>query len=101
MKVEPYPKFPADQGSMVRKLTDLHRELGLQLNALTEGQISAVHNAMTAAPTAGTFKQGDFIRNSAPSEAGAASSRYVILGWVCTVSGTPGTFLQCRVLTGN
>lgn len=76
-------------------------EIALQLNALTEGHISAVTNAYTAAPTTGTWKQGDFIRHSAPVEAGAAASKYVVLGFICTVSGTPGTWVQCRALTGN
>lgn len=77
------------------------REHATQVNMLTEGKLSAVYNAATAAPTTGTWAQGDFIRNSAPAEAGSASSKYVIFGWICTVSGTPGTWLQCRFLTGN
>jgi len=86
---------------MERKLTDLFVATNTQVNLLAEGTVSAVNNAATAAPTAGKFAVGDFIRNSAPAELGAASSKYVILGWVCTVAGTPGTFLQCRALTGN
>lgn len=76
-------------------------EISSQLNALTEGHVSAVTNAYTAAPTTGTYSQGDFIRHSAPVEAGTAGSKYVIVGYVCTVSGTPGTWVQCRYLTGN
>lgn len=76
------------------------REHALLLNDLAAGRIAA-HPTATAAPTGGTWAQGDFVRNSAPSEAGSASSKYVVLGWVCTVSGTPGTWLECRVLTGN
>ena len=72
-----------------------------QVNGLSEGSMQAHYNAYTAAPTTGTYAQGDFIKNSAPAEAGSVSSKYVILGWVCTVSGTPGTWLECRVLTGN
>lgn len=72
-----------------------------QLNALAEGRLQAHYNAYTAAPTAGTYARGDFIRNSEPSEAGSASSMYVIIGWICTASGTPGTWKECRVLTGN
>jgi hypothetical protein len=70
-------------------------------NLLAEDKIVAHYRAYTAAPTTGDWAQGDFVRNSAPSELGSASSKYVILGWICTVSGTPGTWLQCRVLTGN
>ena len=82
----------------------LHREIrehAMQVNQLSEGRIAAVYNARSSVPTTGTFAQGDFIRNSAPVEAGAALSKYVIIGWVCVASGTPGTWLQCRYLTGN
>ncbi len=77
------------------------REHATQVNNLTEGRIAAVTNATTAAPTTGPNQQGDFVRNSAPAELGSASSKYVIFGWVCVASGTPGTFVQCRFLTGN
>lgn len=101
MKLDPFPRFPADRAQMERKLTDLFRATNVQVNQLTEGTAAAVHNAATAAPTAGSYAVGDFVRNSAPAEAGTAGSKYVVLGWVCTVGGTPGTFLPCRALTGN
>lgn len=101
MKLDVFPRFPSDKAQMERKLTDLFRETNRQVNQLTEGVGSAVHNALSAAPTTGTYAQGDFIRNSTPSEAGTAGSKYVILGWICTAGGTPGTFLACRALTGN
>jgi hypothetical protein len=86
---------------MERKLTDLFRATNVQVNQLTEGTVSAVHSAATAAPTAGSFAVGDFVRNSAPSELGTVGSKYVVMGFLCTVGGTPGTFVQCRALTGN
>lgn len=101
MRLDTRPRFPADPKLMERKLTDLFVETNTQVNRLTEGTVSAVHNAGTAAPTTGTYAVGDFVRNSAPAELGAAGSKYVVLGFVCTVAGTPGTFLQCRALTGN
>lgn len=55
----------------------------------------------SAAPTTQTWSAGDFLFNSAPSELGAGGSKYIILGWSCTVAGTPGTWLQARTLTGN
>ena len=55
----------------------------------------------SAAPTTGTWAVGDRVFNTAPSEQGAASSKYTVLGWVCTVAGTPGTWLEMRTLTGN
>lgn len=101
MKLDLYPRFPAEPSQMERKLTDLFRAVNNQVNKLTEGTVSAVHSASTAAPTTGSYSQGDFVRNSTTAEAGTAGSKFVTLGWVCTVSGTPGTFLPCRVLTGN
>lgn len=75
------------------RLYELFREIAATVNAL--------RNEGTAAPTTGTWKQGDFVWNTAPSEAGTAGSKYVVIGWVCTVSGTPGTWLASRILTGN
>ncbi len=88
-------------GDLLIGLNDILTRTNEQVNRLTEGKINAVHNATTAAPTTGTYSQGDFIRNSTPSELGVALSKYVIIGWLNVASGTPGTFLQCRVLTGN
>lgn len=101
MKLDPFPRFPADKAQMERKLTDLFRATNVQVNQLTEGTVSAVHSAATAAPTAGSYAVGDFVRNSAPSELGTVGSKYVVTGFLCTVGGTPGTFVQCRALTGN
>lgn len=77
------------------------RDAAMQLNNLSEGRLSAVNNATTAAPTTGTYAQGDFVLNSEPSELGVAGSKYIIHGWRCTVSGTPGTWVECRYLTGS
>ena len=102
-RLNPDPRLPYGRMDEILQvaLTDVLREISVQVNATSEGKLSGAYNALTAAPTTGTYLQGDFIRNSAPSEAGTAGSKYVILGWLCTVSGTPGTWLQCRFLTGN
>lgn len=84
-----------------RQLAIAFSDISKQVNGVTEGSISAITNAATAAPTTGTWKQGDFIRNSAPSELGSAGSKYVIFGFVCVASGTPGTWRETRFLTGN
>ena len=78
-----------------------YKEIARQVNAISEGSIAGAYNARTAAPTTGTYAKGDTIRNSAPAEAGSASSKYVVTGWICTVGGTPGTWLPMRTLTGN
>lgn len=83
------------------ELRRILREYASQLNGLSEGKLAATYNAQTAAPTTGTYAQGDFIRNSAPTEAGSAGSKFVVFGYVCVSSGTPGTWREVRVLTGN
>lgn len=81
--------------------TRWYRQIAYQVNALSEGKAAAFYQAGTAAPTTGTWAQGDFVKNSNPTELGVALSKYVLFGWVCTVGGTPGTWLQQRMLTGN
>jgi hypothetical protein len=55
-----------------------------------------------AAPVAGTWTACDKVTNvNGPTEQGVGGSKYVITGWVCTVGGTPGTWVPMRSLTGN
>ena len=83
------------------QLKDIFRTMAQRMNAISDGQISAIDNAATAAPTTGTYAQGDFIRNKSPTELGTAGSRYVIRGFICVAGGTPGTWVQSRTLTGS
>jgi hypothetical protein len=101
MKLDLYPRFPADRSLMERKLTDLFRATNKQVNLLTEGTVAAVHSASPSVPTSGNYAQGDFVRNNAPVELGTAGAKYVVMGWTCVADGTPGTLLECRALTGN
>ncbi len=101
MKLSTDPRIPRDAANLSQRLNDLHRDIAQQVNGMAEGRLAAHYSAQTAAPTTGTHAQGDFVRNSAPVEAGVALSRYVVTGWLCVSGGTPGTWLQCRVLTGN
>lgn len=103
MKLSPDQRLPNsdDITSLKTRLSEIFRNIAIQLNGISEGRLSAFHNAYTAAPTTGTWAQGDFIRNSAPTELGSAASKYTIAGWRCVAGGTPGTWVQCRELTGN
>lgn len=71
--------------------------LSLQFRALQDGRLTAVRYA-TAAPTQGKNAQGDIVRNSNPVNV-AATPDYVTYGWLCTVSGEPGTFVELRIPT--
>lgn len=92
-------RLPSDYNRGV--LTSILQDIQEQVNSLSEGFITAKYTAKTAAPTTGNWNIGDFVSNTAPAEAGGAGSKYVVIGWVCTVAGTPGTWLACRCLTGN
>ncbi|HET8730481.1 MAG TPA: hypothetical protein VFM34_05160 [Moraxellaceae bacterium] len=98
------PSYSGNDGYVARlvlTLQGLFRDTGTKLNALAEGRISAKEGTATAAPTGGDWTVGDFVTNSAPSELGSAGSKYVVLGWVCVTSGSPGTWKECRTLTGG
>lgn len=97
MKLNTSPRVGIADPVLQREL----REHAVQVNGLSEGRIAAEYGARPTVPTTGTFAQGDFVRNSAPVEVGTAGSKYIVFGWICVASGTPGTFVQCRFLTGN
>ena len=89
------------QKQITSQLNQLLRNFSAQLNGISEGRIYSFHNSLTSAPTTGDYNKGDFILNTAPEELGSASSKYIIHGWRCTVSGSPGTWVEMRFLTGN
>jgi hypothetical protein len=103
MKLSPDPRLPAadDVKSLKRRLYDVFREIAVQVNAISDGAISGANNAATAAPTIGSHARGDFVRNQEPEELGTAGSKYVIYGWQCVVSGSPGTWKEMRFFTGE
>lgn len=91
MKLNHTPRLNVD-ATLLREL----REHATQVNLVSEGRIAGHYNATTTPPASG-YAQGDFVRNSAPTELGTTGSRYVITGWLHTGAG----FVQCRALTGN
>ncbi len=97
MKLRTTPTVATNDPVLQREL----REHAKQVNLISEGRISGFYTALTAAPTSGDWMQGDSVRNSAPTELGAAASKYIVFGWTCVASGTPGTWVQNRFLTGN
>ena len=85
-----------------RLLIDYFRKTNTKINGIASGKYSdSADNAASAAPTTGSYAKGDFVRNSNPSELGIIGAKYVIFGFLCVADGTPGTWVQCRFLTGN
>jgi hypothetical protein len=102
MRLNEDPVLPPIAGPTFQPfLKQLLASLARQVNGATEGRIASIHAANTSFPTTGDWMQGDEVRNSTPTELGSAGSRYVITGWVCVASGTPGTWVATRALTGN
>lgn len=106
MKLEENPQLPQNPDSDYARslnftLSKLFRNIAQKVNFIGDGRIAGSDFTAASIPTTGSFAQGDFIKNSAAIEAGTAGSKYVLLGWVCTVAGSPGTLLPVRTLTGN
>lgn len=95
-KVNPNPQlgYGSSIDELKRTLADILRSHAQIINGVSDGSIDAYQNG-TAAPTSQSWKQGDFIKNSAP--AGATPT----IGWICTVSGTPGTWVAVAVGGGG
>lgn len=88
------------------KLIDFFRVLNTKVNGLATGAIAhSADNGSTTMPTTGTWKKGDFVVNTAPAEAGAAASKYVVMGWVRLTDGSANVanvdWVATRSLTGN
>lgn len=86
---------------LYQSLFKLFRDIATKVNQMAAGTASGFDGAATAAPTTGTWAQGDRVRNSSPSELGAVGSKYVVIEFLCIAGGTPGTWVQVRALTGN
>lgn len=95
-KINANPQLGYDDNILFLKqtLATILRDHANNINGISDGSIDAYLN-MTAAPTTMSWKQGDFIKNSAPT--GASPT----IGWICTVSGTPGTWVAVAVGGGG
>lgn len=96
MKINITPRSNEDA-----ETTRFYRQLAYQINAISEGLMAGSYTARSSVPTTGTWAQGDEVKNSAPTELGIATAKYVIRGWQCVAGGTPATWLQQRYSTGN
>jgi hypothetical protein len=88
------------------RVADIVRALCSQVSNLSEGRLSARYYNATVIPSATAMPGavGDIVWDSNTTVRGSVApgvaASYVRLGWVCTVSGAPGTWQEMRVLTG-
>lgn len=86
---------------------DIIRAICNQVNALSEGRITAKYQASSVAPSGSVvaYTQGDIVWNSNPTElnsvAPGVAAKYILIGWMNVSAGSPGTIKELRVLTGN
>lgn len=95
---------PLNLATLIKAIGDAMRPVIRQINEIAAGQASAINNKASAPPTAGTTAEyaiGDFIKNAVPAELGSSGAKYVVTGWICVSAGAPGTWKECRCLTGN
>lgn len=97
MRLEENPPLPLNTDTPYARdlnftLSKVLRNIAQKVNGVADGRISSIDNAQTAVPTTGQWRQGDIVRNSTPSVV-TATPNYVIWGWQCVVSGTPGTWV--------
>jgi hypothetical protein len=86
-----------DPAALLREAQRLFRLVNQQVNQLSDGRIAAANNAMDFPPEGGTWAKGDKIPNRNPSVLGPEGATYIIEGWVCVESGSPGTWVERRV----
>lgn len=72
----------------------------------TYGQVLSVcQNGSTTIPASGKYPTGWYVRNTSPAVAGAASSQYIIQGWMRMTTGTAHVlntdWREMRTLTGT
>lgn len=94
----------------VRNLSNLRDNLYVVYDAnpvsATYGRITTMPAQVgTSMPTAGTYVQGHFVRNPAPSVSGSGGSQYVVFGWLRVTTGSAHVlntdWSELRCLTGT
>jgi hypothetical protein len=97
MKLNEQVRTPMGTDSRLAALLDQTLQAhARKVNAMASGTLSAIDGLGTAAPTTGTWAKGDIVRNSNPVQAGSVGNAYVVAGWICTTSGTPGVWTEVR-----
>lgn len=69
--------------------------------ASTYAPLTSLTQTAAASPTTGTHAQGEFVRNTGPTEQGSTGAKYITTGWTCVAGGSPGTWVSNNVFTGN
>lgn len=108
LPAEPLLPIGADTEYLVRLNMSLQkhlRDICGKINLLSAGYFGGLDNTYAALPTTGRWAKGDKVIKQNPVEAGIATAKYVIIGWVRVTDGTGNVlntdWYEMRVLTGN
>lgn len=87
-------------------ISDIVRALTSSIGLLSDGRIQGRITATTVpSGSAVAYTPGDVVWDSAPTVRGSVApgvaASYVRLGWVNVSAGSPGTFVEWRILTGT
>lgn len=104
MRLDENPQ-PPQSGELKYQVFRYLREQAQKTNALADGRLSAVDNAVTAPPVEGQYAQGDFVANSNRGVVlGLAGNQYLLAGWMCVTPSTtddPPVWAEARYMTGT
>lgn len=99
LDVDPRLPYDGDVAQLRARLYELLQQSAINFNLVAQGRLAG-QDSRSSAPTTGQWAQGDQIRNATPTELGSIGNKYVVVGWICTSGGAPGTWKELRQLTG-
>ena len=79
--------------------TDIFNQIANQLNNLSEGKLYGryYNNSIAPAVTAMPGAVSDIVWNKNATVQAASPNRYIVLGWINNVAGTPGTWQPLNI----
>jgi len=101
VKLNSTPKVPFEYQRS--KFIEILAGIDNKVNTLAEGRLQGRHYTGTETPSSSAIPAavGDIVWNSNVTVQGTVAAQYVLIGWACTASGTPGVWRDMRLLTGT
>lgn len=98
---EKYGALYSNNGIYINGVLETTKLYNNEMKKTINDSISNSNDFHIAPPTKGDWVRGDVVKNYRPVEQGKAGSLFIIDGWTCLTTGTPGTWIQNKILTGN
>lgn len=98
---EKYGAIYNNNGIFINGALETTKIFNNEMKITLNDSISNSNDFHIAPPTQGNWNRGDVVKNYRPVEQGTSGSLFIIDGWTCTTSGTPGTWVENKIMTGN